>query len=112
MRSIQKGEQNSEIDLVTLRFAWSPPSGRVRATYRAKVIRYERDGHRDVCRLIELVEVNRTGSTEPITDDMLDGLIGKCARVPHEVLGSDMILPLKVATLTGGLRRPYFFNDQ
>ena len=112
MMSAQEGGPNNKTDWVTLRYAWSPLSGRVRATYRAKVIRYEPDGHRDVCRLIELVEVNRTGSTEPITDDLLNGLIGKCARVPHEVLGSDMILPLKVATLIGGLRRPYFFNDR
>ena len=96
---------------IDLHFAWSPSSGRVKATYRAEVIRHEPEGQRDVCRLIELVEIQRTGSGDEITDEMLRGLIGKCVRVPHEALGSDVILPLKVTTLTGGLRRPYFFDE-
>ncbi|HJW82942.1 MAG TPA: hypothetical protein VJ754_01435, partial [Anaerolineae bacterium] len=76
-----------------------------------QVIRHEPEGQRDVCRLIELVETQRTGSGGEITDEMLRGLVGKCARVPHEALDSDVILPLKVTTLTGGLRRPYFFDE-
>ena len=96
---------------IDLHFAWSPPSGRIKATYRAEVIRYEPEGHRDVCRLIELVGIQRAGPADEITDEMLRGLVGKCARVPHEALDSDVILPLKVSTLTGGLRRPYFFDE-
>jgi hypothetical protein len=81
------------------------------ASYRAEVIRYEPEGRRDVCRLSELVDVTRAGSGEEISDAMLRGLIGKLARVPHEALNSDLILPLKITTLTGGLRRPYFFDE-
>jgi len=112
MTSIRPGAPNSETDRVMVRFAWSPPSGRVMAAYRAEVIRHEPEGRREVCRLIELVEIQRDGSGSEISDDVLRGLIGQCARVPREALSRDMILPLKIATLTGGLRRPYFFNEQ
>ena len=97
--------------VVALHFAWSPPSGRIKATYRAEVIRYEPEGQRVVCRLIELVEIERAEWGGEITDEMLRGLIGKCAHVPHEALLTEMILPLKVTTLTGGLRQPYFFDE-
>jgi hypothetical protein len=110
MNSVQEGERGDTNEIVTLHFAWSPPGGRVKANYRAEVRRYEAEGDRYVCRLIDLVEVDRSGATDAITDPMLRGLTGKYARVPREALMTQMLLPLKVATLTGGLRRPYFFN--
>jgi len=110
MTSVQQGEPSNENEFVILHFAWSPPGGRVKANYRAEVVRYEVEGDRYICRLTDLVEVDRSGATDAITDPMLRGLTGKYARVPREALMTQMLLPLKVATLTGGLRRPYFFN--
>jgi hypothetical protein len=98
-------------EVVTLHFAWSPPSGRVQAAYRAKVLRREAEGDRCVCRLLELAGVERGGSGEEVSDAALRGLIGKCARVPGEAL-KGLTLPLKMATLAGGLTRPYFFDEE
>jgi len=96
---------------VDLHFAWSPPSGRVKAAYRAEVIEYQTEGDRYVCRLAELVAVDRSGPSEEVSDEMLRGLIGKRVRVPGEAL-SGMVLPLKMATLTGGLARAYFYDAE
>jgi hypothetical protein len=64
-----------------------------------------------VCRLVELLLVDRSQPDEIVSDDALRGLIGKCVRVPREALNGS-ILALKIATLTGGLARPYFFDEQ
>lgn len=95
---------------VTLRFAWTPPPGRVRAAYRAEVLRYEQGGSRYVCRLAELLSVEKNAAGE-ISDETLHGLIGKCVRVPGEALNG-MTLPLKMSTLTGERARPYFFDSE
>ena len=95
----------------TIRFAWSPPAGRVKAAYRAEVREYLADGDRYVCQLAELVAVERSGSSEDVSDEALRGLVGKCVRVPREAL-SGMTLPLKMATLTGSLAHPYFFSAE
>lgn len=92
-----------------LHFAWAPPSGRVKVTYRAEVLEYQAEGDRYICRLAEIVSIERNGSGEAVTDETLRGLLGKCVRVPREALDG-MVLPLKMATLSGGLARPYFFN--
>lgn len=92
----------------TLSFAWSTPAGRVRAAYRAEVVEYLPSGDRYVCRLTTLLAVER-GDGGDIDDATLRGLTGKCVRVPREALDG-MTLPLKRATLTGGLARPYFFD--
>ncbi|HLF28627.1 MAG TPA: hypothetical protein VJG32_20025 [Anaerolineae bacterium] len=94
-----------------LHFAWSPPSGQVQATYRAEMLAYQAVGDRYVCRLVELLVVERTGSSAEVSDETLRGLIGKCVRAPAEALDG-IVLPLKLATLTGGLARPYFFNAE
>ena len=119
-------------EFVNLHFAWSPPSGRVKAAYRAEVIEYQAEGDRYVCRLVELIAIERGGARVPqggftrdaglehvqksrpgeeVSDDILRGLIGKRVRVPGEAL-SGMVLPLKMATLTGGLARPYFYDAE
>lgn len=95
-------------DQVELRFVWSPPSGRVKATYRAEVMVFQAKGDRYLCRLAELIAVERSGD-EP-GDETLRGLIGKYVRVPREALDG-IALPLKMATLTGALARPYFFDE-
>ena len=97
--------------VVTLSFAWSSPSGRVKAVYRAEVLRREVESDRCVCRLLELVGVERSGSSEEVSDAALRALIDKCVRVPGEALNG-LTLPLKMATLTGGLTRPYFFDEE
>jgi len=94
-----------------LQFAWSPPSGRVRATYRVDVLDYLPEGDRYVCRLVELIGIARTGSSGGVSDETLRGLLGKCVRVPREALNG-ITLHLKTATLDGSLRRPYFFSYQ
>jgi hypothetical protein len=94
---------------VELHFAWSSPWGRVTATYRAAVLRDEAAGDRYVCRLTELAGVERS-APEAIDEDILRGLIGKCVRVPRQALNG-ITLPLKMSTLTGGLTRPYFFDE-
>ena len=117
---------------VDLHFAWSPPSGRVKAAYRAEVIEYQAEGDRYVCRLVELVAVERSsvrvpqggfardadsehspasGLGEEVSEETLRGLIGKYVRVPGEALNG-MVLPLKMATLTGGLARAYFYDAE
>jgi hypothetical protein len=103
---------------VDLHFAWSPPTGLVRATYRAEVERYEPKGDRFQCKLLELIQAgeqqshHKTGivpSGSELTRDMLDHLVGQHVLVPREALNG-LTLRLKMTTLTGGLKRPYFFN--
>jgi len=102
---IQQGTQ------LPLRFAWSPVTGMVRATYRVEVESYEPRGDRFQCRLLELVEASGVRSGSELTQEMLDGLVGQHVLVPREGLNG-LVLRLKMTTLTGGLKRPYFFNDQ
>ena len=93
-----------------LRFAWSPPSaGLVRATYRVEVGRYEPKGDRFQCRLLELIEVSGLREGSELTQEMLDHLVGQSVLVPREGLNG-LTLRLKMATLTGGLKHPYFFD--
>jgi len=94
----------------TIRFAWSTASSRIQATYRIQVLRYEAGGDRCVCRLVELISVDRNQPDEAVSDEILRSLVGKCVRVPSEALNGTTLL-LKVATLTGGLARPYFFDE-
>ncbi len=94
---------------IPLRFAWSPSTGMVRATYRVEVERYEPQGDRFQCKLLELVEVSGIQSGGELTQEMLDQLVGQHVLVPREGLNG-LILRLKMTTLTGGLRKPYFFN--
>jgi hypothetical protein len=92
-----------------LRLAWSPSTGMVRATYRVEVESYEPRGDRFQCQLLELVEVSGVRSGSELTQEMLDRLVGQHVLVPREGLNG-LILRLKMTTLTGGLKRPYFFN--
>jgi hypothetical protein len=94
-----------------LRFAWSPSTGLVRATYRVEVESYEPRGDRFQCKLLELVEASGVRSGSELTQEMLDRLVGQHVLVPREGLNG-LILRLKMTTLTGGLKRPYFFNDK
>ena len=96
---------------LSLRFAWSPTTGMVRATYRVEVESYEPRGDRFQCKLLELVETSGVQSGSELTQEMLDNLVGQHVLVPREGLNG-LILRLKVTTLTGGLKKPYFFNDQ
>jgi len=80
------------------------------AAYRAEVIEYQPAGDRYVCRLSELLSIERTDAGDEPGEDALRGLIGKVVRVPPEALHGTT-LPLKMATLTGGLRRPYFSDE-
>lgn len=100
---IQPGTQ------LPLRFAWSPSTGIARATYRVEVESFEPRGDRFQCRLLELVEVSGIRSGSELTQEMLDRLVGQHVLVPREGLNG-LILRLKMTTLTGGLKRPYFFN--
>lgn len=92
-----------------LRFAWSPSTGLVRATFRAEVTGYEPKGDRFKCRLIELVELSGIQSGSELTRDMIHRLIGQSALIPRDGLNG-LTLRLKLTTLTGGLKRPYFFT--
>jgi hypothetical protein len=92
-----------------LRFAWSPSTGLVRATYRVEVESYEPRGDRFQCKIVELVEASGVRSDGELTQEMLDRLVGLHVLVPREGLNG-LILRLKMTTLTGGLKRPYFFN--
>ena len=92
-----------------VRFAWATPTGRVRADYRADVLQPQRGDDRFVCRLIELVAVERRGAGEGVDEDTLRGLVGKCVRVPREALDG-RVLCLKSSTLDGSRARPYFFE--
>ena len=83
----------------------------VRATYRVEVERYEPQGDRYQCQLLELVEASGVQLGSELTQEMLDGLVGQHVLVPHEGLNA-LILRLKMTTLTGGLKRPYFFDEQ
>ena len=93
-----------------LRFAWSPATGKVHATYRVEVESYEPRGDRFQCKLLELVEASGVQSGSELSQEMLDGLVGQHVLVPREALNG-LILRLKLTTLTGGLKKPYFFND-
>ena len=95
---------------IPLRFAWSPSTGMVRATYRVEVESYEPRGDRFQCRLLELVEASGIRSGSELTQEMLDRLVGQHVLVPREGLNG-LILRLKMTTLTGGLKRPYFFDE-
>jgi hypothetical protein len=92
-----------------LRFAWAPSTGMVRATYRVEVESYEPRGDRFQCKLLELIEVSGVRSGSELKQAMLDRLVGQHVLVPREGLNG-LILRLKITTLTGGLKRPYFFN--
>ena len=101
-----------DIDAATqtiLRFAWSPSTGMVRATYRVEVERYEPQGDRFQCKLLQLVEANGVRSGSELKQEMLDQLVGQHVLVPREGLNG-LALRLKMTTLTGGLKRPYFFK--
>ncbi len=105
--------ENLEIPAGTqlpLRFAWSPATGMVRATYRAEVGRYEPRGDRFQCKLLELIETSGLQAGSVLTREMLDQLVGQQVLVPHEALNG-LTLRLKMTTLTGGLKRPYFFTE-
>ncbi len=102
---------NNTFSDVVLRFAWSPPAGWVTAAFRAEALEYQSAGDRYICRLVELVTVERKGSPSGVSDETLRGLTGKCVRVPGEALNG-MTLPLKMSTLTGGLAQPYFFDTE
>ena len=92
-----------------LHFAWAPSSGMVRATYRAEIERFEPKGDRVQCKLIELVEASGVQADSELSPAMISNLIGQHVLVPHEALDG-IILRLKMSTLTGGLKRPYFFK--
>jgi len=96
--------------LIILRFAWSPATGMVRVTYRVEVESYEPRGDRFQCKLLELVEASGVRSGSELTQEMLDRLVGQHVLVPREGLNG-LILRLKMTTLTGGLKRPYFFDE-
>jgi hypothetical protein len=103
---------NLDIELgaqLPLRFAWSPSTGMVRATYRVEVESCEPRGDRFRCRLLELVEASGVRAGSDLTQEMLEQLVGQHVLVPREGL-SGLILRLKMTTLTGGLKKPYFFN--
>ena len=106
-----KSEQDIELNQQSIiRFAWSPPStGMVRATYRVEVESYEPRGDRFQCKLLELVEASGIQSGSELTQEMLDRLVGQHVLVPREGFNG-LILRLKMTTLTGGLKRPYFFD--
>jgi hypothetical protein len=93
-----------------LRFAWSPSTGMVRATYRVEVESYEPRGDRFQCKLLELVEASGIRSGSELPQEMLDRLVGQHVLVPREGLNG-LILRLKMTTLTGGLKHPYFFDE-
>ncbi len=95
---------------LTLRFAWSPSTGMVRATYRVEVGRYEPKGDRFQCKLLELVETSGLQPGSELTREMLDQLVGQQVLVPREALNG-LTLRLKMTTLTGGLKHPYFFTE-
>jgi hypothetical protein len=94
---------------VVLRFAWSPSSGRVKATYRAEVIGHIVESERYLCRLAELTGVERRGAGDAVSDGDLHDLVGKHVRVPGEALDG-LVLPLKMSTLTETRTHPYFFD--
>ena len=115
----EKHESFGPGDQLAIHFAWSPSTGLVRATYRAEVERYEPKGDRFQCRLLELVEVSglqshqKTGivpSGSELTREMIESLVGQHALVPREGLNG-LTLHLKMTTLTGGLKHPYFFAE-
>jgi hypothetical protein len=81
----------------------------VRATYRVEVERYEPQGDRFQCKILELVEASGIQAGSELTQEMLDQLVGQQVLVPREGLNG-LILRLKMTTLTGGLKHPYFFD--
>jgi hypothetical protein len=97
-------------DQLPLHFAWSPATGLVRATYRAEVGRYEPKGDRFQCSLLELIETSGLQPGSEFTHEMIERLVGQQVLVPREALNG-LTLRLKMTTLTGGLKRPYFFIE-
>jgi len=81
----------------------------VRTTYRVEVGRYEPKGDRFLCKLQELIEVSGLQDGSELTREMLDRLVGQSVLVPREGLNG-LTLRLKMTTLTGGLKHPYFFD--
>ena len=79
------------------------------AAYRVEVESYEPKGDRFQCKLLELVEVSGVRSGSELTQEMLDRLAGQHVLIPREGLNG-LTLRLKMTTLTGGLKKPYFFN--
>ncbi len=82
----------------------------VRATYRVEVESYEPRGDRFQCKLLELAEASGIQAGSELSQEMLDGLVGQHVVVPREGLNG-LILRLKMTTLTGGLKKPYFFHQ-
>jgi hypothetical protein len=70
---------------------------------------YEPKGDRFQCRILELVDASGIQSGSELTQEMLDRLVGQHVLVPREGLNG-LVLRLKMTTLTGGLKKPYFFN--
>ena len=97
-------------DQLALLFAWSPTTGLVRASFRAEVERYEPKGDRFQCKLLELLEVHGLQTGSELTREMIDQLAGQRVLVPREALDG-VRLQLKMTTLTGGLKKPYFFKE-
>ena len=81
----------------------------VHATFKVEVERYEPKGDRYQCRLIELVDAGGIQAGSELTRDMITRLVGQHVLVPHEALDG-LVLRLKMSTLTGGLKKPYFFE--
>jgi hypothetical protein len=104
-------EQIKSGDQFAIHFAWSPSTGMVRAAFRVEVEDYEPKGDRFQCRILELVDASGIQSGSELTQEMLDRLVGQHVLVPREGLNG-LVLRLKMTTLTGGLKKPYFFNDQ
>ena len=97
-------------DQLALHFAWSPATGLVRASFRAEVEYYEPKGDRFQCKLLELIEAKGIQADSELTPEMIDRLVGQHVLVPREALHG-LILRLKMTTLTGGLKKPYFFRE-
>jgi hypothetical protein len=92
-----------------LHFAWRPSTGLVYAIFKAEVERYEPRGNRYQCKLIELIEASGIHSGSELSRAMIDRLVGQQVLVPQEALDG-LVLRLKMSTLTGGLKKPYFFE--
>ena len=96
--------------IVTLRFAWSQPSIRVKATFRAEALSHIVKSDHYLCKLIDLQRVERKGADDTSADSKIRDLVGKYVRVPQEALDG-LVLPLKITTLTGKRLNPYFFDE-
>lgn len=96
--------------LVTLRFAWSQPSIRIKATFKAKALSHIVKSDRYLCKLIDLQRLEHKGPDDTNADSKIRDLVGKYVRVPQEALDG-LVLPLKITTLTGKQLNPYFFDE-